>query len=169
MNLLRKTFQQELIKEGFNNMQDIVKPLDVTLEKIRSFQSYISNSPQIECPLKHRFINGVYSREITMPKGAIIVSKLHKTENFSIITKGSVLDITEENNIRRIKAPFTMIVKAGTKRVLYIEEDTVWTTFHSNPTNTEDLKDLEALIIEVEPEFVSGLESEVTLISEESL
>ena len=40
-----------------------------------------------------------------------------------------------------------MISKAGTKRALYAETDLVWTTIHANPTNTEDLEELEKDII----------------------
>ena len=40
-----------------------------------------------------------------------------------------------------------MISKAGTKRALYAETDLTWITVHANPTNTEDLKELEENII----------------------
>ena len=40
-----------------------------------------------------------------------------------------------------------MISKAGTKRALYAKTDLVWTTVHLNPTNTEDIGELEEEII----------------------
>ena len=35
----------------------------------------------------------------------------------------------------------------GTKRALYAITDLVWTTIHHNPTNTQDLKKLEKIVI----------------------
>jgi hypothetical protein len=32
--------------------------------------------------------------------------------------------------IQRIKAPYTGITEAGTRRLLFIHEDTIWTTCH---------------------------------------
>ena len=40
-----------------------------------------------------------------------------------------------------------MISKPGTKRALYAKTELVWTTVHLNPTNTQDLEELEEEII----------------------
>jgi hypothetical protein len=104
--------------------------------------------PQVDCPLTHRFVPGMYVREIFMEAGLLITSKLHKTEHPFIISKGEVLVFTETDGTVRLKAPHTGITKAGTRRLLYIIEDTVWTTFHLNPTNTEDLIEIEDRVIE---------------------
>ena len=95
-------------------------------------------------PLKHTFVDGAYVREITMPKGALIISKIHKITHPYFILKGDVSVLTEEG-IFRLKAPYSGVTKAGTKRVLYIHEDTVWTTIHV--TKHRDLKKIENQII----------------------
>ena len=46
-----------------------------------------------------------------------------------------------------LKAPCSMISKPGTKRILYAKTELVWTTVHLNPTNTQDLEELEEEII----------------------
>lgn len=99
------------------------------------------------CPLKHSFADGIYVREIFLPKGVLVVGKIHKHEHPNFILKGEVTVFTESGGCERIKAPCSMISPAGTKRAVLAKEDTVWVTVHSNPTNTQDLKELEDLII----------------------
>lgn len=85
----------------------------------------------IELPLVHRFTPNMYIREIFMPKGALVVSRVHKTEHPFTISKGSVLVRVNENEWMQYDAPYTGITKAGTRRVLYILEDCIWTTYHA--------------------------------------
>ena len=46
---------------------------------------------------------------------------------------------------KRYAAPYTGITKPYTRRILYIHEDTIWTTFHV--TEETDLAKLEELLI----------------------
>lgn len=98
------------------------------------------------CPLKHTFVDGAYVREIFMPKGIILTSKIHKITHPYFIMKGEV-SVATEDGIKKIKAPYNGITLAGTKRLLYIHEDCIWITVHSNPTNTQDLEKIEEEII----------------------
>jgi len=97
-------------------------------------------------PLTHTFGDSLYVREIRMPKGMLVISKIHKCTHPYFVLSGECSVLTE-NGIVRIKAPYSGITKAGTKRILYIHEDTVWTTVHANPSNTKDLKIIEDEII----------------------
>lgn len=98
------------------------------------------------CPLTHKFCDGFYVREIFIPKGMIIVGKIHKHSHPNFLLSGEVTVVTEEG-IKRFKAPQSLISPAGTKRVLYTHEDTVWVTCHTNQGNTQDLEKLEEQII----------------------
>ncbi len=95
-------------------------------------------------PLKHTFVDGAYVREITMPKGVLLTSKIHKVCHPYFILKGDVSVLTEKGVVR-IKAPFSGITPAGTKRILYIHEETVWTTVHV--TKEKDLDKIEEEVI----------------------
>jgi hypothetical protein len=106
----------------------------------------IGDSPEYlaVCPLKHTFVDGAYVREIFLPKGMIFVTKIHKKTHPYFILKGDVSVLTEEGP-KRIKGPLQGITKAGTKRVIYTHEDTVWITVHV--TNETDLKKIEEEVI----------------------
>jgi len=94
----------------------------------------------IELPLVHRFTDGLYVREIFMPKGALITSKIHKTRHQFMVLKGEVSVMTEDGIEQRIKAPYIGITDAGTRRVLYIHEDCIWATCHANPNNENEVE-----------------------------
>ena len=95
-------------------------------------------------PLKHTFVDGAYVREIFMPKGMLLTSKIHKVTHPYFIMRGDVSVLTEEGVVR-IRAPFNGVTKAGTKRLIYTHEDTTWITVHV--TKEKDLKKIEEEII----------------------
>ena len=117
-------------------------------EKILTIEDKMREHPEVMigdcCPLKHTFVDGAYVREITMPKGMLLTSKIHKICHPYFILKGDVSVLTEEG-VKRIKAPYSGITQPGTKRVLYMHEETVWTTVHV--TKETDLKKIEKEII----------------------
>lgn len=79
--------------------------------------------------LKHTFTQGLYTREIFMPAGALVVSRIHLFEHPFVISKGSV-SVYDGDKIINIEAPYQGVTPSGTKRILYVHQDTVWTTFH---------------------------------------
>jgi hypothetical protein len=108
----------------------------------------VHNLEQIDCPLLHLFTDGMYIREIIMPKGALVTSKIHKTEHPYVVSKGKLAVRIDDGSWVEIEAPYTGITKAGTRRVAYILEDCTWTTFHVNADNLTDLEAIEDLVIE---------------------
>ena len=100
----------------------------------------------LDLPLKHIFTPGLYAREITMYKGNWITSKIHLTEHQFIISKGKVA-VFNNGEEEILEAPYHGITKAGTRRILYIIEECIWTTFHANPDNENEIQ-IEDRIIE---------------------
>ena len=100
---------------------------DVQLDKI---QFQLSQLPQLDMPLTHRFTPGLYIREIFMPAGAVVISRVHKFEHPFVVSKGRCAVWCDNDGWMFIKAPFTGITKPGTRRLLFIAQDTIWTTFH---------------------------------------
>lgn len=93
------------------------------------------------CPLTHSFASGMYVREIFLPAGVIVVGKIHKHDHPNFLMKGKVSVFTESGGVEVITAPKSMISPAGTKRVVYAHEDTVWVTVHK--TDSQDLAEIE--------------------------
>lgn len=102
-----------------------------------------------ECPLTHSFSDKVYIREVFMPKGSLIVGKVHKTRHFNIVLTGEC-EVLIGGEYRRIKAPCTFESLEGSQKTLYIYEDCRWATVHVNEDNETDLNILEERYIESE-------------------
>ena len=100
------------------------------------------------CPTMDNFSDGVYARTIAMPKGAIIVGKKHKTRHLNIIVQGSAR-VWIEGEVKIIEAPYIFESKENCRKVLYIEEDMLWTTIHV--TDETDTNIIEKQIISDEP------------------
>ena len=118
-------------------------------DKIVEFEDVISKMDGAKfgddaCPLRHVFGDGLYIREITMPAGTVVSSKIHKTTHPYFVLEGEVSVLTEDGFIR-IKAPYWGMTKAGTKRILQIHKETIWITVHA--TKETDLKKIEDEII----------------------
>lgn len=116
--------------------------------KILRAEQAISEMPgamKNDCfPLKHNFADGMYVREINVPAGSLLVTKIHKVAHPYFMLKGECSIFTEQGPVR-IKAPFYGITPAGTKRIIYVHEDCVWVTCHV--TEEQDLQKIENEII----------------------
>lgn len=108
----------------------------------------VENFDEIELPLVHRFTEGMYIREISMPAGSLVTSKIHKTNHPFTISKGKALVSIDNGGWVELSAPYTGITQKGTRRVLYIVEDCIWTTYHLNPEDETDIEKIEHRLIE---------------------
>ena len=102
-----------------------------------------------DMPMRHLFAPGLYAREIFMPAGMVVTTKIHLTEHFFIVSKGAARVFHEGEGWVRIEAPYFGRTECGTRRVLLIEEDMIWTTFHA--TDMTDVAEIEMEIFETPP------------------
>jgi hypothetical protein len=96
------------------------------------------------CPLKHHFAPGQYGREIFVAAGNVVIGKIHIHAHLNIVSQGRCLVFTEDG-LHEIAAPLTFVSLPGTKRVVFVLEDLIWTTVHA--TTKTDLAEIEAEII----------------------
>lgn len=87
-------------------------------------------------PLKHDFSDGLYTREIFMPKGTVVVSFIHKQNHPSFFLSGEMSVLKDTGEIERIKAPMKVMTEIGTQRVAYMHEDCVWVCVYRTDKKT---------------------------------
>lgn len=97
----------------------------------------------------HHFAPGIYAREMRVPAGAVITSRVHKFENLSILSKGRMALYLADGTVREISAGFHLVAPAGSRRVAAVLEDAVWTCMHN--TDERDLEKIEAHFIAATP------------------
>lgn len=116
-----------------------------TNEILDNAETIIATGEPVEMPLKHTFTDGMYIREIFMPAGTLLTSRIHKTNHPFVVTRGKCI-VYDGDQVITITAPYTGITQPGTRRLLYIEEDTNWITYHA--TKLTDVNEIENEILE---------------------
>lgn len=135
---------------------------ELTVSKFDQAASLISSAialgelaPQ-DMKLIHHFTKGVYARELHIPKGSILVGKIHRYECINIMLSGDITVYSEDGN-KRINKPFISVSPPGTQRAGIVHEDTVWICIHG--TNSTDL-DI------IEEEFIAPSNNDALLLKE---
>lgn len=118
-------------------------------------RTIVTEMVPVDCPVEHRFTPGLYSRECRMPAGAVIVSKIHRTEHQFILSAGRLRIWVEDQGWVLHEAPYHGITPPGTRRVALILEDTIWTTFHTTLPEETTPEEVEARIIEPRDVFAN--------------
>lgn len=120
-----------------------IAELQAWSERLIAEQPAVAGMAQM--PVRHQFADHCYIRTVTIPKGLLVVGKIHRHTHLNFISRGDVTFVTECEGVQRVQGPHTMISPAGTKRALYTHEETVWTTVHV--TEETDLAMIEAEVI----------------------
>jgi len=97
-------------------------------------------------PIKHAFADGVYIRQMDMVKDTVVVGAIHKHLHVWFLLTGHVT-IATENTTEDYIAPCYIVSTPGVKRVILANEDSIFVNVHKNPSNTQDINQLEKEIV----------------------
>lgn len=128
----------------------------ITFEKIiprsmiNEMEAVMKTMPQAEIPVTHHFSLGIYARAIYIPQGCTLVGKLHKYPQLNILAQG-YLSCSVEDRIEQLTAVQIISSPAGTKRIAYAHEDSIWITVHSTEETDVD---------KIEQHFIAQTEEE---------
>tara|TARA_R110002020_G_C15776418_1_gene728709 strand:+ start:62 stop:532 length:471 start_codon:yes stop_codon:yes gene_type:complete len=95
---------------------------------------------------KHTFADSIYVRQMTIARDEVIIGAIHKHLHVWFLLSGYIT-VLADGELKEYKAPCTVLSEPGVKRVIYGNEESVFTNVHKNPTNTEDIKELEEQIV----------------------
>ena len=123
------------LKAAFKNAEVVVGTKDKPI---------ITNNKIL--PIKHYFMDGVYVREMIMNPGMLVVGAIHKHRHMCFLLQGHLSDASD-SGITDYIAPCIIVANPGERRVLYAHEYSVWYNTHKNPSNTEDVDQLEKDIV----------------------
>jgi hypothetical protein len=118
--------------------------LDVQAQMQGMIVDGVAESVADQCTLTHYFTPKdeeygccTYAREIKLPKGSLVIGKIHRHQHLNFITQGKVIVYTEFG-LKHLEAPCTFVSEVGLKRAVYAVEDTLWTTVHLTKFNSEE-------------------------------
>lgn len=118
-------------------------PLVVRAKIVKLTQELMAQPGKFtELPLEHTFINGMYMRRLFVPKGSLIVGKIHKDACVNVVEQGDMSVLTE-SGFMRVKAGFTIASPGGIQKVGYAHEDTIFTNiFRTDETDIDKIEDV---------------------------
>lgn len=114
-------------------------PVLTLRQKVERMEVEMREQSQVPIKPEHYLSDGVYAREITIPKDTLLTGKIHKYAQINILSKGDISVLTEDG-VKRVQAPFTVVSPPGTKRIAFAHEESVWTTILRT-----DLTDIDAI------------------------
>jgi len=116
------------------------------MPEILRIEKVLLNEVQVDCPVKHYQVDGVYVRSMFIPAGTILTGNIHNFENIAILAQGTIR-VSNGTDSYILTAPHVMVDKPGVKRIGYAETDVTFITVHKT-ANTE--------IDDIEKELVSA-------------
>lgn len=127
-------------------MSNILNPIETASDfksAVTAIEKILKEYPQAEIATLHHYVNGIYAREVRMPKGTIAIGKIHKTEHFCVLNGD--IEVCDETGKSRFTGHALFKTPAGIKRAVFAHEDTVFTTFHAIPPAS--IEELEAQLV----------------------
>lgn len=134
----------------------ILRGAEEQIAHVVNVQEKVAQLPQLDIPVFNHFAPNIYMRQMDAKAGTLMVTKMHKTEHFLIILKGSA-SVLDNGELVHFEAPQIIKTKVGTKRVIYFHDDSSWLTAH--PTTETDLGVIEEQLIVPEHEINQFLKS----------
>lgn len=109
--------------------------------QIRALTNGLLTSPdKREFDVEHTLIKGVYTRTLFIPKGSLLVGKIHLKECVNIVAKGDISVLTETGS-GRFKAGHVATSQPGIQKVGYAHEDTIFiNVFRTDETDIEKIE-----------------------------
>jgi len=141
----KKNKPEEILDYVHQNRGLLWENINEFKEKLIAHEGTVKHhTPEMEkmMPVNHHLKDGLYTREIFMPKGTLVVSFIHKQNHPSFFLKGEMSVLIDTGEVKRIKAPMKVMTEIGTQRVAYTHEDTTWVCVYR--TDAKTIKDAEA-------------------------
>ena len=144
MNFIKSNQETSITLFSKKNISELLK----NIYSLKSNESLIHEHGKI-CrdggdlfDLEHETVDGLYLRRMSLNKGTCIVSGIHKRDHVWILLQGSI-KISSELGEEEYSAPWVGYSQAGTQRLIYASEYSVFQNVFKNPNNLTYLDDLE--------------------------
>jgi hypothetical protein len=92
--------------------------------------------------ITNNFSDGLYMRQMIMPADTIAISAIHHTNHFWFLLSGRVIVESNEETVEHIAPCWSHSIK-GAKRLIRCIEDCVWINIIANPTDTNNMEEIE--------------------------
>jgi hypothetical protein len=144
-------------------MNEISKTSEQRRQEILRAEEALLTLPQIDLNPVHYFAKGLVARELFMPKGSVVTGHIHIDEHIVVIPYGDVT-VTTNDGTERYVGPCTFVGKPGSKRALYMHEDTLWIAINPSDATTREEAE-QKVVVKTHEQFLKIEEERKCLIS----
>ncbi len=125
----------------------LIAPFELafTESDVLKLEAAFLDMPQADCPITHRFADGIYIREVRMPAGSYVIGHHHKSDHLNIMLTGHLTILNDDGTKTDLHAPQTFIAPAG-RKIAYIHEDVIWQNVFA--TEERDVEALDAMFLD---------------------
>lgn len=121
--------------------QEPGEPIAAVMDRIREA---VAELPQVSAEPAHYFADGLYARELVIPKDFMVVGKIHLTGHINVLLEGTI-DVMTELGVERYTAPAVIVSQAGEQKIGHAITETTWLTIHA--TTETDLDKIEQQLV----------------------
>jgi hypothetical protein len=90
---------------------------------------YVAKLTHIFTPIHEEYGCCAYARQIVLPKGSLVIGKIHRHQHLNFFMNGKVTVYTEAGR-EYFDGPKVFVSETGTKRAVFSHEEAIWTTVH---------------------------------------
>lgn len=114
------------------------------MECISELHKIMEGTFELDLGVVHNFSDGLYAKQMAIPKGYVVGQHAHKYSHLSILAKGKVIVKTDEAE-KEYTAPACLNIKENINHAIEALEDTVWFCIHA--TNETDIEKIDEVLI----------------------
>ena len=163
-DLTRNTYKEVKFRESILNVQEGM--LKMIAEGVVKDTLPDCKLTHYYAPIDENYGCGSYARQMFIPKGTLIIGKIHRHQHLNFIMQGKV-SVSTEFGPKYFEAPCIFVSEVGLKRAVIAEEDTIWVTVHlTKHLGEENLDKMEEEVISPSYKELGLIDSTKELITE---
>ena len=102
--------------------------------------SLLAAAGPADYPVEHILCDGIYTRKLFIPRGMVLVGKIHRKDCVNVVAAGDISLLTEHGT-KRVQAGFTGVSRAGIMKVGYAHADTIFlNVFRTDKTDLDEIE-----------------------------
>jgi quercetin dioxygenase-like cupin family protein len=95
--------------------------------------------------IEHHFSEGLYAKQMFIPKGAMACQHQHNYDHLSILAQGKVRVLLDDDKVEEYTAPACINIVKNVNHVIVALEDSTWFCIHQ--TEETDVNKVDQVLI----------------------
>lgn len=115
------------------------------MSSVKEIHDKMVGTFEVDPCIVHNFSDGLYAKQMTIPKGFVAGQHSHTFSHLSVLAKGKVVVKTDTDE-QTYEAPACIEIKKQTNHMITALEDAVWFCIHA--TDEQDITRIDEVLIQ---------------------